>query len=91
MGCIILQDLLSRSHWARRLGQLLVQSSDTLKAGGIFVRICPLDEHYFALLANLGIGDIVTGKNAQSLKEWFIGKSTLKAGSSVLDKTIQDD
>ena len=50
-----------------------------------------MNEHYFALLADLGVSNIVAGKDAQPFKEWLVGESTLEARSGILNQTVQDD
>jgi hypothetical protein len=87
---IVLQDFLSRSHWTCRLWQFLVQRCDTLEAWRVFVAIRPLDEENFALLSDLGIRNVVTGKNTESLKERLVCKSTLEARPGILNQAVQD-
>jgi hypothetical protein len=85
MSCVVLQYFLSCSHWTRRFRQFFVQSGDAFKARRIFVAVRPLDEQNFALLSDLWICDIISGKNTESLKERLVCKSTLEARSGILD------
>jgi len=38
----------------------------------------------------LGISNVVTSKDTESLKEWFVGESTLEARSGILYQAIQN-
>jgi hypothetical protein len=49
-----------------------------------------LPEQYGALILHLLIGNRISGKDAETFEEWFIGKDTLEGWAGILEESVEN-